>query len=502
MKDEKPTYYVKRVRVSGLFEDKQNLTLDFDENLNCIYGHNGTGKTVFINLLVNCIHANYSFLRDFPFKSVNILIAENTKKKAESFITVTKEHGLLSYTFHKDTVDINTTLPPSYNESRRSIYAKQRFASRFDQLLKGQTYYLRPNGIGQQVELESESRSSFSIENVIHPGILRRSIKTIVNTAYVPLHRLKLIERTNNKFGAGNSNGEVLSQIQEEFSRHYASAQSNIARELESLSTVILKKLFVNNNTYDDVEPQKKMKALIRSQDPKFEMRDVDEIVSRISDLNLALDKEIIHEHFSSMEKIQNDVIVSDAEIKEAQNIFLHNKKTPTQKNLDHYHNAITKQSKAATRYYSYLGMYKSVDEAIGEIEKVYFSKQETLGRFETFKTIINEFLSSEKKFSFDDSGIFSFTFKDRPVDIEQLSSGEQHLIAILGKLCTTAYGASTFIADEPELSLHLDWQRNMLNAIKQLSPKTQVIVATHSPAIITRESNKIDIEECYSYGK
>jgi predicted ATP-dependent endonuclease of OLD family len=40
------------------------------------------------------------------------------------------------------------------------------------------------------------------------------------------------------------------------------------------------------------------------------------------------------------------------------------------------------------------------------------------------------------------------------------------------------------FIADEPELSLHIDWQRKILNALLDLNPKAQIIVATHSPEI------------------
>lgn len=37
---------------------------------------------------------------------------------------------------------------------------------------------------------------------------------------------------------------------------------------------------------------------------------------------------------------------------------------------------------------------------------------------------------------------------------------------------------------DEPELSLNIRWQREILELLKKLAPKSQIIVASHSPII------------------
>ena len=42
------------------------------------------------------------------------------------------------------------------------------------------------------------------------------------------------------------------------------------------------------------------------------------------------------------------------------------------------------------------------------------------------------------------------------------------------------------FIADEPELSLHIEWQEKLLSAIISLNNNVQLIVATHSPEIVS----------------
>lgn len=64
------------------------------------------------------------------------------------------------------------------------------------------------------------------------------------------------------------------------------------------------------------------------------------------------------------------------------------------------------------------------------------------------------------------------------------LSSGERELIKILA-LGSMATADDVIILDEPENSLHFDWQKTLLDSILESAPGVQVIVSTHSPAII-----------------
>jgi predicted ATP-binding protein involved in virulence len=55
--------------------------------------------------------------------------------------------------------------------------------------------------------------------------------------------------------------------------------------------------------------------------------------------------------------------------------------------------------------------------------------------------------------------------------------------------------GSGIFIVDEPELSLHIDWQEKFVDAIRKANPNVQLILATHSPAIILdRDEACIDL--------
>lgn len=82
----------------------------------------------------------------------------------------------------------------------------------------------------------------------------------------------------------------------------------------------------------------------------------------------------------------------------------------------------------------------------------------------------------------------FQFIINDTVV-IEpwELSSGEQHLILLSYFLIFLLKPNSLILIDEPEISLHLKWQRTFINDILKLSQdlNPRFIIATHSPAII-----------------
>ena len=48
------------------------------------------------------------------------------------------------------------------------------------------------------------------------------------------------------------------------------------------------------------------------------------------------------------------------------------------------------------------------------------------------------------------------------------------------------------FLTDEPELSLHIEWQRKIIPAIQKLNPNAQIIAATHSPEVASKYRDNI----------
>ena len=122
------------------------------------------------------------------------------------------------------------------------------------------------------------------------------------------------------------------------------------------------------------------------------------------------------------------------------------------------------------------------------EEEKSIFRQQSS------FIKKLHDFIG-DKKFSFK-NGLLKVE-KNGDVPISKLSSGEKQLIILLTEALLQREQSFLFIADEPELSLHISWQREILPAIRILNPNAQLIVATHSPEVAGKYLGKIlDMED------
>ena len=95
-----------------------------------------------------------------------------------------------------------------------------------------------------------------------------------------------------------------------------------------------------------------------------------------------------------------------------------------------------------------------------------------------------------DKNFIFSKSGDLEIDGKGYPID--KLSSGEKQLLILLTEALLQNKESFIFLADEPELSLHIEWQREILPAVRRINPNAQVIVATHSPEIAGKYNDNI----------
>jgi predicted ATPase len=66
-----------------------------------------------------------------------------------------------------------------------------------------------------------------------------------------------------------------------------------------------------------------------------------------------------------------------------------------------------------------------------------------------------------------------------------KLSSGEKQVLVILLTALVQNGNHCVFFMDEPEASLHIEWQQKLIGMIRRLNPNVQVILTTHSPALI-----------------
>ncbi|MDE7160141.1 MAG: AAA family ATPase [Muribaculaceae bacterium] len=103
------------------------------------------------------------------------------------------------------------------------------------------------------------------------------------------------------------------------------------------------------------------------------------------------------------------------------------------------------------------------------------------------FQDRFDEMLSATGKKFNRDSGEVSFVFDadGKSHDYTHLSAGEKQLLLILLTVFMQEKRPAVLVMDEPEISMHVDWQKRLIEVIRDINPNCQLIIATHSPMII-----------------
>ncbi|MDQ3812614.1 MAG: ATP-binding protein [Armatimonadota bacterium] len=109
--------------------------------------------------------------------------------------------------------------------------------------------------------------------------------------------------------------------------------------------------------------------------------------------------------------------------------------------------------------------------------------KQEVFKPIKQLTDIAQEFMT-DKQVEISPSGELVIKKDSAVIPINQLSSGEKQLLILLIETLLQKGQTFVFLADEPELSLHIEWQAKVIASVKALNPNSQVVAATHSPEI------------------
>lgn len=132
------------------------------------------------------------------------------------------------------------------------------------------------------------------------------------------------------------------------------------------------------------------------------------------------------------------------------------------------------------------------IDNIISLYENAQKEIENSYQDFRKFEKLANLYFGENKKsIVVEKNGDLKITLPNGDfTGIYKLSSGEKQIIVMLAQLI---FGKQrdTFIIDEPELSLHLGWQELFVKTLLEASPKTQFIMATHSPTILGKIENQ-----------
>ena len=105
------------------------------------------------------------------------------------------------------------------------------------------------------------------------------------------------------------------------------------------------------------------------------------------------------------------------------------------------------------------------------------------------FFDILDKLFADTKKRVDRRSGTLRFIsdYDNKILKVTQLSSGEKQLVYILIKILLQNNEEYIVFMDEPEISLHVDWQEHLIEVVRELNPNCQLIIASHAPALLMR---------------
>lgn len=113
------------------------------------------------------------------------------------------------------------------------------------------------------------------------------------------------------------------------------------------------------------------------------------------------------------------------------------------------------------------------------------------LQKIELLEQIINSRLLNKQLRVTDGDGLtVEHAVDARKIELDSLSSGEQHEIILMIDLLFNVPSGAVVLIDEPEISLHVVWQLAFIPDVRRIAALAgfRFVVATHSPQIINDE--------------
>lgn len=440
--------YIKKFEIQKL-HGEYDYSIVFNKDITFLFGPNGCGKTTILSILSYIITGKYYKLIDYTFSALFLTYSENKKEDKVIEITISQD---------------DKTNYMEIKIDKKSI--------RIDELSTLRDRIIRNN--------DEDFDASFE---ELYPEI--SDIKNIFHYVYLPLNRL--------------ASTETIHSDRYYFRpRRYYTNQGDANTYLNE-SLIVIEKLIkeacniinVNETKIDNSFRRKVLSSATR-------VSKESPISKFIKEINLINISEVLKEKDSYINTLKSLEIL-DREVNEKIDQFFEE----FQKEYDKYQEDNQKISiNYAFLYNDYLRI-KQVVEFAKANEK---EKEQNRHNKDLFIEIINGFFKTsgtDKIIDITKEGELNFKTHNRDIKLKDLSSGEKQIIITFASYIfgIEDNAPGIYIVDEPEASLHLEWQGMFVESLLKTKKKIQLIFATHSPELIGKYQDKSELLE-YKQGK
>ena len=427
---------IKIKHLFGLFD--YIIELDQENALTILTGPNGYGKTTILNIIYNFFNQRFFYFQKLNFELLSFYFEDGqridvTKKKGERKEQVIQFVDDTQKVLYQNT-DIQISL--FYNSQVETFVYNYKLENKLGQELR---HFLPIRQIATDLWIDERTGKQITLREFLNENInqLPEGIITIVK-------------------GKGDKKTKILQLLDK--------TKVYLIKEQRLLKQVLENDASVNSNisVINTIEEySKELKC-------KIEQKQI-EAYQITQKLDSSFPKRLIE---------------CNSDISEAEFNQRFSKLNEKQNQLQQFGIATSEQG--VTEY----------DPNAAKVLTVYLNDSEEklrvfddlLGKIELFVNILNE-----KRFTFKSIVInrkqgFFFQSKDgQQLNLTDLSSGEQHEVVLLYELLFKTEPNTLILIDEPEISLHVMWQKTFIQDLQRIIKMKQIsfLVATHSPQII-----------------
>lgn len=428
-------------KLFGLFD--YNIDLHNPEDLIILTGPNGYGKTTILNIIYNLFNQRLFYFQKLNFELLSFYFARGqridiTKRKGKEKIEQTIQfiNNQQKVIPHKvETIDIQIGLFLNNNQIDTFVYNYE-LENRIVQELRR---FSPINQITPDLWIDERTGKQTTLNDFLNE-----------NSNQLPEKIITLIKRQ------GEKNTQIL-QLLSKTNVYLIKEQRLLRQVLGNTRTSNLNKAFINtieeySNELKNLIAQKQLEAyqVTQNLDSSFP--------KRLIECTSGIEENEFNERFSKL--------------------------IEKQKKLQQFGIAISEQG--VTQYDS--NAAKVLTVYLNDSEKKLSVYDDLLSKIELFVNILNE-----KRFAFKSiviNGTQGFYFQlsnGQKLNLTDLSSGEQQEVVLLYELLFKTNPNTLILIDEPEISLHVMWQKAFIQDLQSIAKMKQIsfLVATHSPQII-----------------
>lgn len=415
---------INSIKIEKLFEIfDYNILFSGSENILIITGPNGFGKTMILNVIFNLFNRKFLFFQNLVFEKIILSLEENI------LIEITKE------------------IEQEKSKVSFSFFQNDKMIEIFD--------------YSNKLELDLVSNIEL----------------------YLPVHRIALGKwldgRTNRILTSDELLNEYADQLPEKVSKDLLRIKSDQVNEiLDSIQVHLIKeqRLFKKAQNIDrNYREQKEQTIMIDT--IQIYANELKQLIAEYSQKSFIQTQELDSSYPNRLRSEINILTETEYELR-YKTLKIKQKKLTEFGLYESKHEFLTysqDDAKALTVYLKDFELKLSVFDAL-------------LEKLELFTNILNERRFTFKLININrDKGFFFKTSKGKELELNQLSSGEQHEVVLLYELIFNVKPNVLVLIDEPEISLHVTWQKEFLNDLLKIIKiqNIQVLIATHSPSII-----------------